>query len=203
MLFSGRRKAVKRRHARPMGSQRCPVEVDRTDFASSAACRRSGSAVARYAGCTQWHFMGFGQRSAVARTASEISTIPDLPPPLSALGASGQAGARFAGAGGRVTSARKTRPRGGIHRRHLPGGKKGGLAVGPTKRGKGTNILALADEHSLPLAVSIESASPHASQLVEGVLGHSFLDVPPARLIGDKAYDSDRLDCALAERYRI
>jgi transposase len=99
--------------------------------------------------------------------------------------------------------ARKTRPRGGIHRRHLRGGKKGGLAVGPTKRGKGTKILALADEHSLPLAVSIESASPHESQLVEGVLGHSFLDILPTRLIGDKAYDSDRLDCALAERYGI
>jgi transposase len=186
-----------------MGTQRCPVEVDRTDFASSAACRRSRSAVARYAGCTQWHFMGVGHGSAVARTASEISAIPDLPPPLSALGASGQAGARFADAGGRVTSPRKTRPRGGIHRRHFRGGKKGGLAVGPTKRGKGTKILVLADDHSLPLAVSIESASPHESQLVEGLLGHSFLDALPARMIGDRAYDSDRLDRDLAERYGI
>jgi hypothetical protein len=79
-------------------------------------------------------------------------------------------------------------------------GQKKGLAVGPTKRGKGTKIIALADDHSLPLAVSIESASPHESQLVEGVLGHSFLDTLPARLIGDKAYDSDRLDRDLAER---
>ena len=43
----------------------------------------------------------------------------------------------------------------------------------------------------------------HESQLVEGVLGHSFLDVLPARLIGDKAYDNDRLDRVLAERYGI
>jgi transposase len=83
------------------------------------------------------------------------------------------------------------------------GGKKGGLAVGPTKRGKGTKIIALADDHSLPLAVSIESASPHESQLVEGVLGQSFLDTLPVRLIGDKAYDSDRLDQDMAERYGI
>lgn len=82
-------------------------------------------------------------------------------------------------------------------------GQKRGLTVGPTKRGKGTKILALADDHSLPLAVSIESASPHESQLVEGVLGHSFLDTLPTRLIGDKAYDSDRLDRDLAERYGI
>ena len=81
-------------------------------------------------------------------------------------------------------------------------GRKGGLAVGPTKRGKGTKILVLADDHSLPLAVSIESAPPHESQLVEGVLGHSFLDILPARLIGDKAYDSDRLDSNLIRPLR-
>ena len=46
------------------------------------------------------------------------------------------------------------------------GGKKGGLAVGPTKRGKGTKIIVLDDDHRLPLADSIESASPHDSQLV-------------------------------------
>jgi len=64
-------------------------------------------------------------------------------------------------------------------------------------------IIALADDHSLPLAVSIESASPHENQLVEGVLGHSFLDRLPKRLIGDRAYDSDRLDHDLVERYGI
>jgi transposase len=75
--------------------------------------------------------------------------------------------------------------------------------VGPSKRGKGTKIIALADDYSLPLVVSIESASPHESQLVEGILGNSFLDTLPSRLIGDKAYDSDRLDRDLAERYGI
>ena len=119
------------------------------------------------------------------------------------MGADRQAGAHFARAGQGVTSTRKTPFGGGFYRCLLLGGKKGGLAVGPTKRGKGTKIIALADDHSLPLAVSIESASPHESQLVEGVLGHSFLDTLPARLIGDKAYDSDRLDRDLAERYRI
>jgi hypothetical protein len=37
----------------------------------------------------------------------------------------------------------------------------------------------------------------------EGLLGHSFLDPLPARMIGDRAYDSDRLDRDLAERYGI
>jgi transposase len=83
------------------------------------------------------------------------------------------------------------------------GAKKGVSAVAPTKRGQGTKILILADGHSLPLAVSIESASPHESQLVEGLLGHSFLDALPARIIGDRAYDSDHSDRDLAERYGI
>jgi len=119
------------------------------------------------------------------------------------MGAGGQVGTHLAYLGGTVAGPRETATGGGFHRRLLHGGKKRGLAVGPTKRGKGTKIIALADDHSLPLAVSIESASPHESQLVEGVLGHSFLDTLPPRLIGDKAYDSDRLDRDLAERYGI
>jgi hypothetical protein len=38
---------------------------------------------------------------------------------------------------------------------------------------------------------------------VEEVLAGSFLDELPARLIGDKAYDSDRLDEKLADDYGI
>jgi transposase len=38
---------------------------------------------------------------------------------------------------------------------------------------------------------------------VEQVLGGSFLNQLPARLIGDKAYDSDALDEKLAEEYGI
>jgi hypothetical protein len=42
------------------------------------------------------------------------------------------------------------------------------------------------------IALSIECASPAVYQLVEDVLAGSFLDQLPARLIGDKAYDSDQ-----------
>ncbi len=38
---------------------------------------------------------------------------------------------------------------------------------------------------------------------MEEVLAGSFLDQLPARLIGDKAYDSDALDAQLAEEYGI
>jgi transposase len=49
----------------------------------------------------------------------------------------------------------------------------------------------------------VQSASPHESQLVEEVLAGSFLEELPARLIGDKAYDSNRLDEKLKEEYDI
>ena len=75
--------------------------------------------------------------------------------------------------------------------------------MGPTKRGKGTKIMVISNDHSLPLAVSIQSASPHETQLVEEVLGQSFLDELPERLIGDAAYDSDPLDRYLFETYDI
>lgn len=49
----------------------------------------------------------------------------------------------------------------------------------------------------------MQSASPAECKLVEEVLAGSFLDQLPARLIGDKAYDSDKLDQTLAEQYGI
>ena len=39
--------------------------------------------------------------------------------------------------------------------------KKGGAAVGPTRPGKGTKIMALVDRHGLPVAVHVASASPY------------------------------------------
>jgi transposase len=179
------------------------MATHRTNLATQATLRWPGSALAGHTSGTQWDFMGLGHRGAVARTAQEISAVPDLPSPFPAVGAGGQAGAHLACPSRGVAGPWKTTTGGSFYRRLLHGGKKGGLAVGPTKRGKGTKIIALADDHSLPLAVSIESASPHESQLVEGVLGHSFLNTLPARLIGDRAYDSDRLDRDLAERYGI
>ena len=53
------------------------------------------------------------------------------------------------------------------------------------------------------IAISVQSALPHESQLVEEVLGQSFLDELPERLIGDAAYDSDPLDDYLLETYDI
>jgi transposase len=70
--------------------------------------------------------------------------------------------------------------------------------VGPTKRGKGSKIMAVADRAGLPIAVDVASASPHELTLLRPTLAAGFLPESPERLIGDKAYDSDRVDAELA-----
>jgi transposase len=139
----------------------------------------------------------------VARVAGEVSTISDLPSPLSAVDPFGQAGRGAAVVSQAPARARQAEPGRSVRRCHLRERKKGGLGVGPTRRGKGTKIIAVAAGNSLPLAVSVQSASPAECQLVEEVLAGSFLDELPARLIGDKAYDSDALDQKLDQDYGI
>ena len=71
--------------------------------------------------------------------------------------------------------------------------------MGKTKRGKGTKIMAVADRSGLPIAIYLESASPHEVTLVEGTLASRFVAAKPQQLIGDGAYDSDPLDTTLRE----
>jgi transposase len=83
---------------------------------------------------------------------------------------------------------------GGFHRRDLCAGEKGGLKVGKTKRGKGTKIMAVADRHGLPVPICIESATPHEVKLATSTLVQMVVHDAPRNLIGDNAYDSDKLD---------
>ena len=70
--------------------------------------------------------------------------------------------------------------------------KKGASPSAPPAAARARRSSLSPLRNSLPLAVSVQSASPAECQLVEEVLAGSFLDELPARLIGDKAYDSDR-----------
>lgn len=94
------------------------------------------------------------------------------------------------------------------HRRELFAREKGGDAVGKTKRGKGTKWLVAADGASIPLGVSLASATPAEVTLVQRTL--ETVSVPrlrggaprrkPKRLIADKGYDADRLRILLWSR---
>ncbi len=76
----------------------------------------------------------------------------------------------------------------------------GGDGIGCTKAGKGVKIMVMVDARGLPMAVDTGSASPHESRLVQQLFDFMLADENPERLIGDKAYDSDRLGEELAQQ---
>jgi len=94
-----------------------------------------------------------------------------------------------------------------LSRRQLRPGKKGGAAVGKTKRGKGTKWMVLVDGEGLPLGVRLETASPSEVTLAETTLAQVRVPRPkgrprqkPERVIADRGYDSDPLRQRLRRR---
>ena len=63
--------------------------------------------------------------------------------------------------------------------------------------------MAIADAAGFPVAAHIESASPHEVTLVEATIDSCFTEYAPNRIIGDKAYDSDKLDQRLLNERNI
>jgi transposase len=78
--------------------------------------------------------------------------------------------------------------------------KGGGAQIGATRRGKGVKIMAIVDRHGLPLSVSTHAANHHEVTLVQLSFDFYMIEAKPEHLIGDKAYDSDKLDEKLAEQ---
>jgi len=145
--------------------------------------------------------MGATNRSTLERPATTLSTAPDLPPLVPDLGpAEGVQKDPYRTWRGSLP-AREHRYTRNIYRWQFHPRKKRGHFVGPTKRGKGTKVMAIADASGLPVAIDIQSASPHEVKLVESTIKSRFVSKPPKRLIGDKAYDSDPLDNLLREHY--
>jgi hypothetical protein len=68
---------------------------------------------------------------------------------------------------------------------------------------KGTKITAVADAAGFSLALHVASASPNEATLAEDTLNRTYINELPSRLIGDKAYDSDKLDASLKEAWGI
>lgn len=64
----------------------------------------------------------------------------------------------------------------------------------------GVKIMIMVDAKGLPIAVSTGSASPHESKLVEPLFDFMISVDFPDRLIGDKAYDSDKLGEEISAR---
>lgn len=135
----------------------------------------------------------------LAGFAGALSAIPDLPPAVPGMGIGRRVQAYSGSAGRGSAKSGQAESLGMLHRRDLRSREKGGAAVGKTKRGKGTKLMAVADRAGFPIAIHTASASPHEVTLVKETIEKRFTDEAPERLIGDLAYDSDRLDAELAD----
>jgi transposase len=142
--------------------------------------------------------LAFG--SSLAGFAEPLPAIPDLPPTTAGVGAVRGVQADSGGISRGLAKSGQARLGRMLHRRDLCDREKGGAAVGKTKRGKGTKLMAVADGSGAPIAVHTASASPHEVTLAQNTLEQRFIEEAPERLIGDLAYDSDPLDAKLAER---
>lgn len=78
--------------------------------------------------------------------------------------------------------------------------RQGGDGIGVTRIGKGVKIMLLVDAKGLPVAAYSTEAGPHESRLVQGLFDFMVTHEVPARIVGDKAYDSETLDATLAAR---
>ena len=139
--------------------------------------------------------------STLARLATPIRAVPNHPPTLPELGAFWSYRKDTPGTGQAPQGCRGIGSQRVFCGRDIRSGQKRGRLVGKTKRGKGTKIMGIADGHGLPLALRTESASPAEVKLVEQTMEERIVPEVPERLIGDKAYDSDRLDQSLMENY--
>lgn len=71
--------------------------------------------------------------------------------------------------------------------------------MGKTRRGAATKIMAIADRNGLPVSASIASGERNEVRLVEQALAERFTEDKPQKLVGDRAYDSAKLEIELAE----
>jgi len=131
-----------------------------------------------------------------ARAVSAEEHLPSIFPAVERIGGLCQ---DTCGIGPGLEEAWRYRHQRRLYRWDFCSGKKRGDGVGKTKRGKGTKIMGLTDAFGLPIAVGATSASPHEITLVDDTLDACFLDNVPEKVIGDRAYDSDKLDKRLAK----
>jgi len=76
--------------------------------------------------------------------------------------------------------------------------RQGGDGIGVTRVGKGVKIMLLVDADGLPISAYTIEAGRHEGHLVQGLFDFMVTSQAPERIVGDKAYDSDRLDADLA-----
>src|SRR5260370_849161 len=134
---------------------RRPVGGARSTVSSETQGRWARPAVARYASGAERCLLGFAHWRSLARSAASLSSLPNLSSPLPAVAALRVAHTAAPETGGGLARPRKAGPERVVHRCQLQFGEKRGSAVGPTRRGKGSKIMAISLGHALPLALPL------------------------------------------------
>jgi len=188
--------------------ERCTVGVGQAAAARAEAAQgQARPSMGLQPGLSGGHPVGVADRCGVEVFARQVSLSGYLLAAIEAVGGARYLAQRLAGAAGCARWQRSAEVGRGVSGRQLRSGKKGGSAVGKTKRGKGTKWMVLVDGGGLPLGVRLESASPGEVTLAEATLAE--VRVPrakgrprqkPERVIADRAYDSDPLRERLKKR---
>ena len=160
--------------------------------------RETRTTTAKSKRCAQWYSLDIANRSPVDRYARAVSAEEHLPSTFPGMERIGNLWQNTYGTGPGLERSRWHRPERRFYGWNICSGKKRDDGVGKTKRGKGTKIMGLKDSFGLPIAVDTTSANPHEITLVDDTLDACFLENVPDKIIGDRAYDSDKLDKRLA-----
>lgn len=175
--------------------------VERSEGSAWSYCPEGGDKRATSPGhaCgAQWHPLGMPDRGTVEGSSGAVSALSNVPSVFPALVQGRCLGQSAVSIGGGPARSREDRHHRMLSGWHLRKCQKRGRDIGPTKRGKGTKIMALTDAHGLPIAVRTFSASPNEVILADRTIRSSA--VKPKRVIADRAYDSDKLRRTLAKR---
>jgi len=167
---------------------------------TTTAAGRPWRAMERGSAGAERRTLDFAYGSAMEGSSAPLRGLSDLSSPLSAVATLRGAGRHLVGLVRGPDGAREIGSEPEPGGRLVQRGKKGGDRIGPTRCGKGSKIMAIADGGGVPIAVGVTSASPNESTLVEPTLERRHVGPLPKRMIGDKAYDSDPLDERLRER---
>ena len=154
-------------------------------------------AAARPKRCPQRHTLDSANRRTMVRITPAVSAEKHLPQIFPAMEQIRSLYQNTDGIGPGLEEAWRYRHQRRIYRWNFCTCKKRGDGVGKTKKGKGTKIMGITDAFGLPIAVDTASANPHEITLVNDTLDACFLENIPYRIIGDRAYDSDKLDKTL------
>jgi len=190
-------------------ADRSAVEENRAFAPETAQAAQGRSPMDRQSSCFGRDFVDSAQRRSLAGSAGEISASFHVLAAAARLGRARRLAEHLA----RVPERTERTPAVEVERivsgREFCPGEKRGCAVGKTKRGKGTKWMVVVDGAGVPLGDHLHSASPAEVRLAETTLAAIQVGrrhragrprQKPARVIADKAYDSDPLRKRLQQR---